>query len=160
MISDMVQWSGNCSSHIWASTSMEKDLSLAWIIFVIHQGTCMWGWTVFVLHRTLENTNTHLERKSKMSGKWMVVSLCFCLVCVFSLQRLDFLLSLSGSSSVCWDRYLRQSSEDKRCREWALPLHEPEGETCWKGTAYISGFLCVESKETADIGTLCWIRIN
>lgn len=75
----------------------------------------------------------------------------------FPRQHLDFLLSPSGSSSFCRDRHLWQSSEDKGCREWALPLHEPEGETCRKGTIYISGCLWVESKET--VGCRYWNRV-
>lgn len=84
----------------------------------------------------------------------MTVSLSLFVLTFFSRQLFDSVPSFSCSSSFCWDRYFWQSSENKRCRKWALPLHELEGETCWKGTIYISGFILFESKVT--IGYRYW----
>lgn len=81
-----------------------------------------------------------------------------CLLGGSAVPFIVWLLSLfSGSSSLRWDGHLWKSSEDKRRWEWPLPLHEPEGETCWKGTIHIG-----ESARRllpADTEPLYWFQL-
>lgn len=88
-----------------------------------HQGDCRYR----VSPETLDNTNIFEKIKQKYA--------------ILFFWYIDSNVFFSGSSSVCWDRYIWQSSEDKRRRKWALPLHEPEGETCWKGMTHIPIYL-------------------